>query len=116
MPERRRLLEVGLLWYDDSKADFAAKVHEAAQRYEEKFGHKPNCCYINPDCPQGDAPRANGVRLVTNPAILPNHFWVGIASGSPNESARAAESLAASSRDGRLTAHTPKALDASSGL
>jgi hypothetical protein len=78
-------LEVGLLWYDDSKADFATKVHEAAQRYEEKFGDKPNCCHVNPQGLPGDAPRANGVRLVTNPAILPNHFWVGIGSNGNSQ-------------------------------
>jgi hypothetical protein len=54
-------VEVGLLWYDDSQTDFAKKVLEAAERYEEKFGARPNRCYVNPE-------------------LLPNHFWVGVAS------------------------------------
>jgi hypothetical protein len=33
-------METGLLWYDDSQADFANKVKEAAQRYREK-GYNP---------------------------------------------------------------------------
>jgi hypothetical protein len=72
-------VEVGLLWYDDSQSDFAAKVLEAAQRYEEKFGSPPNRCYVNPACfPEHGVP-ANGIKVVASPTVLPNHFWVGVA-------------------------------------
>jgi len=68
----------GLLWYDDSQADFATKVLEAKERYQEKFGRKPNRCYVHPDClPEKGLP-ANGIKVVASPAVLPNHFWVGV--------------------------------------
>jgi len=71
-------VDTGLLWYDDSKADFATKVREAKERYEEKFGRKPNCCYVHPEClPEKGLP-ANGIKVVASPAVLPNHFWVGV--------------------------------------
>jgi hypothetical protein len=71
-------VDTGLLWYDDSKADFATKVLEAKERYEEKFGRKPNCCYVHPEClPEKGLP-ANGIKVVASPAVLPNHFWVGV--------------------------------------
>ena len=69
---------MGLLWYDDSKADFATKVLEAKERYEEKFGRKAYCCHVHPDClPEKGLP-ANGIKVVASPAVLPNHFWVGV--------------------------------------
>ena len=74
-------MDTGLLWYDDSKVDFATKVQEAAGRYEEKFGRKPNRCYVHPDClPEKGIPD-NGIKVLTSPAVLPNHFWIGIDNG-----------------------------------
>jgi len=73
-------LEVGLLWYDDSQTDFAAKVLEAAERYEEKFGRPPNRCYVHPQSLPEDGVPANGIKVLTSPTVLPNHFWVGVTS------------------------------------
>jgi len=73
-------MEIGLLWYDDSKADFAAKVEEAAQRHEDKFGRRPNTCYVNPASLPGEGKqlRLNGIKVLTKPSVLPDHFWVGV--------------------------------------
>jgi hypothetical protein len=73
-------MKTGLLWYDDSKADLAAKVEDAAERYEEKFGRRPNRCYVNPASLPGEGKgfSLDGIKVVTRPSILPNHFWVGI--------------------------------------
>lgn len=74
-------MDMGLLWYDDSQADFATKVIEAKERYEEKFGRKPNSCYVHPQSlPRAGTP-ANGIKVVASPTVLPNHFWVGV--GNP---------------------------------
>jgi len=71
-------VDTGLLWYDDSKADFATKVLEAKERYEEKFGRKPNCCYVHPDCLPKEGIPANGIKFLASPTVLPNHFWMGV--------------------------------------
>jgi len=73
-------VKIGLLWYDDSEMDLATKVQEAAQRYEEKFGRRPNTCYVHPaSLPEGEkAFSLNGMKVVTCPSTLPNHFWVGV--------------------------------------
>jgi hypothetical protein len=73
-------VDTGLLWYDDSQADFATKVLEAKERYEEKFGRKPNCCYVHPECVPENRLPDNGIKVVASAAVLPNHFWVGVAS------------------------------------
>jgi hypothetical protein len=76
--DRRCPVQVGLLWYDDSAVDIATKVQDAAERYEEKYGRQPNYCYVNPTTlPEGGVP-ANRIKVVASPAVLPNHFWVGI--------------------------------------
>ena len=74
-------METGLLWYDDSATDFAAKVLEAAERHEEKYGTRPNRCYVNPECLPEDRIPANGIEVKTSPAVLPHHFWIGIHNG-----------------------------------
>ncbi len=71
-------MEIGLLWYDDSKTELAEKVVAAAERYEEKFGVRPNRCYVNPQClPDAGLP-VNGIKVATSPAVPPHHFWVGM--------------------------------------
>lgn len=73
-------MNVGLLWYDDDpKRPFAEKIEAAARRYREKFGVRPNTCYVNP----ASLPDGNGhlrqIKVVATPIILPNHFWLGVA-------------------------------------
>jgi hypothetical protein len=81
-------VETGLLWYDDSKLDFAAKVLEAAERYEEKYGTPPNCCYVHPETLPEDGIPANSIKVVTSPAVLPNHFWIGVRPGRRSQNGR----------------------------
>lgn len=73
-------MKTGLLWYDDSKADFKTKVLDAAYRYEEKFGTRPDRCYVNPDSLPEEAKESSldGIKVLASPTILPDHFWVGV--------------------------------------
>jgi len=86
-------MEIGLLWYDDTQMEFAAKVHQVVQRYEEKFGTSPNRCYVNPaSLPKvAKAFSLNGINVVTCAAVLPNHFWVGLEGQNRNVSAETSE-------------------------
>ncbi len=84
-------MQVGLLWFDDDpKKGVSLKVKEAAERYFEKFGQRPNLCYVSPTTlplpgdPIGtpgihlDPQDVNhGLRVLSSPLILPDHFWVG---------------------------------------
>jgi hypothetical protein len=74
------IMHVGLLWYDDdSKRAWFQKVDDAAQRYCEKFGVYPDICYMNPATLPADQAVHRRLHIVLTEAILPNHFWVGIA-------------------------------------
>ncbi len=71
-------MRVGLLWFDDDpRVDFSRKVQEAAQRYGEKFGRRPNVCYVNPDILPPEGTALDGIRVIPSPLVLPYYFWVG---------------------------------------
>ncbi len=70
-------MDVGLLWYDGGKKQLADKVAKAVKRYRERFGERPNVCYVHPlTLPEGEQEVA-GVTVRTSPQILQHHFWVG---------------------------------------
>ena len=91
-------MKSGLLWYDaDPKKPIWAKIDEAAQRYYEKFGVRPNTCFVNPSAlaekpalhGPGEEPKVkpkektplketSKLRVSAKPTILPNHIWLGI--------------------------------------
>jgi len=45
-------MDVGMLWFDATPdRSLGAKVERAATYYREKYGRRPNVCYIHHDCP-----------------------------------------------------------------
>jgi hypothetical protein len=72
-------MQEGLLWLDaDPKRDLAEKVARAADRYQFKFGRRPNLCYVNSAMLSQSSLEFSGVRLVPANNILKHHFWIGI--------------------------------------
>ncbi len=73
-------MKSGLLWYDgDPKKSLWDKIDEASKRYYDKFGVRPNLCYVNPkSLPEGRAGTRDSLRVTTAPTILPNHIWLGV--------------------------------------
>ena len=70
-------MKSGLLWYDASAQDMTAKILQAAARYQQKFGVKPDTCFVNPK----DAPHAasvQGIHIKSKTTIMPNHIWLGV--------------------------------------
>lgn len=70
-------MRVGLLWYDAGAKGLPDKVAKAAKRYHERFGEKPNVCYVNPQTLSEGACEVNGIRVLPSPQILRHHYWVG---------------------------------------
>jgi len=71
------MMEVGLLWHDSGAEDLAWKLSRAAKRYHERFGDKPDVCYVNPaQLPDGDR-TINGILVRPSPRIMRHHFWLG---------------------------------------
>ena len=70
-------MRTGLLWLDDRpNLTFQAKLEHAAAYYAQKYGHRPDTCYVHPSCLPQDKD-ANGITVRPAPDILPNHFWLG---------------------------------------
>jgi hypothetical protein len=78
------MITQGLLWYDDNPSRPPEEtIRRAANRYETKYGKKPNRCYVN----RGMAGLAHvqhsvqalGIEVEAIRSVLPYHFWLGIA-------------------------------------
>ena len=79
-----------MLWFDnDQKTDLKTKIGRAVAYYQQKYGQKPNVCFVNPCMltPNGKnkgkkkaAPAlvANGVEVRESSSLLPNHIWIGV--------------------------------------
>ena len=90
-------MNVGMLWFDnDSKVDLNVKIHRAASYYNEKYGRKPNLCFVHPSMagkPPENAERSDGppirsgdIEVRVTRSVLPNHFWIGVNNLNGNHS------------------------------
>ena len=73
-------MQEGLLWFDaNPKTSLNEKIAQAADRYQHKFGRRPNLCYVNSAAlPDGGPEKCGGVRLIPAPNVLKHHFWIGV--------------------------------------
>ena len=88
-------MEIGLLWYDDSKKEsLEEKVNEAVAAYCAKprfAGQRPNTCYVHPAMVSGEPEiHLNGVRVVASTTVAPHYLCVGSekASGQKSDQSR----------------------------
>jgi len=74
--KRKTMLREGLLWFDDdTRRSVAVRVRNAIERYEERFGIRPNFCYLNPD--QATNLQIPGLALVGEASLGRNYFLLG---------------------------------------
>jgi hypothetical protein len=82
-------MDIGMLWFDnDRQADFDVKVNRAVSYYHDKYGQKPNLCFVNPSMIAANGNNASkskkaskvfgDVEIRGSNSMLPNHFWIGI--------------------------------------
>lgn len=76
-------MDIGMLWYDDTKRDLDTKVARAVEHYKTKYGATPTICFVNPGllaAKDGQARPETAAGLSLRPArtVLPNHFWIGV--------------------------------------
>ncbi len=70
-------MKSGLLWYDASAQDMTTKILQAAARYQQKFGVKPDTCFVNPRDVPPDV-QVQGIQIKSKTTIMPNHIWLGV--------------------------------------
>lgn len=77
-------MSVGMLWFDgDHKRPLSERIHEAASFYHDKYGDRPNLCFVHPRTlhDDGDSVSNDDLQLRTSDSVLPDHFWLGVDSG-----------------------------------
>ena len=73
------MIQEGLLWFDDDpKRITTDKVARAVQRYEQKYGHAPDVCYVHPRQMQERELSVGTVKVIQAKTVLPHHFWLGV--------------------------------------
>jgi len=71
-------METGLLWFDnDLKTELTVKISQAAIYYQNKYGQKPNLCFVHPSMLK-NIPELNDIEIRSNRKLLPDHLWLGI--------------------------------------
>jgi hypothetical protein len=70
-------MEVGMLWFDDSKASLSDKVKQAVDYYRQKYGHGPTHCLVNPKTLGDGKGQISGVVVREAHNVMPNHYWIG---------------------------------------
>lgn len=71
------MIQEGLLWFDDDPArSIADKVSRAVQRYQQKYGHNPDVCYVHPGQMPEHELSVGPVKVLTAPTVLLHHFWL----------------------------------------
>jgi hypothetical protein len=72
-------MNIGMLWFDnDPKTDLSAKVQQAASFYKDKYGVRPNVCFVHPSMIPEDRLKTGRVEVRKNGSVLPNHYWIGV--------------------------------------
>ena len=79
-------MNIGMLWFDnDTKTELPAKIDRAANYYREKYGKKPNVCFVHPSMLKLEPTEITNktisrgeIEIRTSKSVLPNHFWIGI--------------------------------------
>jgi hypothetical protein len=73
------MIQEGLLWFDDDPIRAVGdKVARAVQRYQQKYGHNPDVCYVHPAQIKERELNIGPVRVLPTQMVLPNHFWLGV--------------------------------------
>lgn len=75
----KKLLQEGMLWFDDSpERSLAAKIERAAKHYQAKYGCAPNTCYVHSATLPAELP-SGPLNVCARAEVLPHHLWLGVA-------------------------------------
>jgi hypothetical protein len=85
------MIQEGLLWFDDDPARaLSDKITRAERRYQQKYGHAPDVCYVHPSALPGGELSVGQVRVLPVRTVLPYHFWLCVqdARSTPSKHSR----------------------------
>ena len=82
-------MEVGMLWYDDTKKELSEKVARAVEYYKTKYGVAPTLCFVNPSMLR-QAEVMGSVQVRPARTVLANHLWLGVGEAQTQAEGKAA--------------------------
>lgn len=72
-------MDLGMLWYDDSKTKtLAQKVQGAVDYYQLKYGAAANVCFVHP-AELAEPTWVGAVHVAPLGTVLAHHLFVGVA-------------------------------------
>lgn len=72
-------IEKGMLWFDkDPQSDLLSKVNKAAAYYLQKYGQKPDLCFVHPSMLPSESLKTEELSIFGNPSMIPHHIWIGL--------------------------------------
>lgn len=71
-------MEIGMLWFDDSRLKLEVKISKAVSYYQTKYERRPTHCFLHPQSCEYDEAVMAGVLLQTEKTVMPGYFWIGI--------------------------------------
>jgi hypothetical protein len=72
-------MKVGMMWYDGGADGLTQRVSRAVAYYQEKYGGRPNVCFVHPSGAGGEAMTGvDSIRVRASELVLPGHLWIGI--------------------------------------
>jgi hypothetical protein len=72
-------MKIGMLWFDnDHQSDLQTKITRAAEYYQNKYGQKPDLCFVHPSMVTRRAARNQGVEIRITRQVSPDHLWMGV--------------------------------------
>jgi len=75
---KERIMDWGLLWYDDTAGrPLEDKVARAAAHFEKKYGQPPTLCFVHPTAKNG-TDQVGNVQIEALKVVLPNCLWIGV--------------------------------------
>lgn len=84
-------MDIGMLWYDDTKKELSEKVARAVEYYKSKYGAAPTLCFVNPSMlKEAELTESDGVQVRPARTVLVNHFWVGVGEAAPQTQSKSA--------------------------
>jgi hypothetical protein len=70
-------MKEGMLWYDSQGGkNIAESISSAIEFFTNKYGTKPQECYLNPSQCAGEVDEIGEVKIVPSEKMIENHIWL----------------------------------------
>ena len=70
-------MKQGMLWYDNlAGKNFDERIEQAVNYFTQKYGKKPEQCFVHPEMINGENGKGLTVKVVADEKVLHNHIWI----------------------------------------